>query len=71
MKYTISNESFLLHNETKIMLMNYKQKKIIYDVVEKINFPETPIDNSNNEFFIKINHNNSIWKKIINIICFN
>tara|TARA_Y100000389_G_scaffold178683_1_gene192047 strand:+ start:242 stop:457 length:216 start_codon:yes stop_codon:yes gene_type:complete len=71
MKYTISNESFLLHNETRIMLMNYKQKKIIHDVIKKINFPETPNDDSNNEFFIKINPNISIWKKIINIICFN
>ena len=65
----VSDEAFLLHNDATRMLRRWSRKKIVEDIQERIESPNTAIDPSKNVFFIEKKPNISILEKFMNFIC--
>ena len=69
MESFVSNESLLLHNDVTTLLRRWSRKKLIEDVKQRMECPETIIDPSENLFFIQKKSNTSFLEKFMKYIC--
>ena len=68
----VSEEAFILHHDATRMVRRWSRRKLIENVLEKLESPQQStdtFDSFNNKFFIEKKSNLSLLEKFMNLIC--